>query len=165
MAAATPMFIADASLGRLVTWLRLLGYDTIYARGASVAELLRRARAEQRTLLTRNRRVVLRRDPPPYVLVESDRYRQQLRQVVNACGLDAAPGFLVRCLRCNTRLERCEPATVCARVPRYVRETQTAFARCPTCGRVYWPATHVDRMRRELEGMGLHVGKDVTSER
>ncbi len=25
-----PMFIADAALGRLVTWLRLLGYDTVY---------------------------------------------------------------------------------------------------------------------------------------
>ena len=30
MAAATPMFIADAALGRLATWLRLLGYDTVY---------------------------------------------------------------------------------------------------------------------------------------
>jgi uncharacterized protein with PIN domain len=155
------MFIADAALGRLVTWLRLLGYDTVYAREEGIAALLRRARAEQRILLTRNRRVALRRDPPPYVLVRSDHFREQLRQVMEACGGAAAPAFLVRCSRCNARLERIEPATACATVPRYVCETQTAFARCPDCGRVYWPATHVDRMRRELERMGMRQDTTV----
>lgn len=165
MAAATPMFIADATLGRLVTWLRLLGYDTVYVPAASVPALLQRARAERRTLLTRNRRVALRRDPPPYVLVESDHYRQQLRQVIDACDLAAASTFLVRCSRCNTPLERLAPATACRTVPPYVCETQTAFARCPTCSRIYWPATHVTRMRAELERMGLPVPKSVTGER
>lgn len=157
------MFIADAALGRLVTWLRLLGYDTVYAPGVGVAEIFQRARAEQRTLLTRNRRVALCRAAPPYVLVESDHYRQQVRQVLDACGLDTAAAFLVRCSRCNTRLEPIAPATACAAVPPYVCETQTAFARCPTCGRIYWPATHVDRMRQELGRMGLEV-KDVTGD-
>lgn len=159
------MFIADASLGRLVTWLRLLGYDTVYAPGASVAELVQRARLERRTLLTRNRRVALRRNLPPYVLVESDHYRQQVRQVLDACGVHAAPAFLVRCARCNARLERIEPAAACATVPRYVCETQTAFAQCPTCSRIYWPATHVSRMRGELARMGLRVAEDVTDQR
>lgn len=158
------MFIADAALGRLVTWLRLLGYDTVYARAGGIATLLQRARAEQRILLTRNRRVTLRRDPPPYVLVRSDHFREQVRQVMETCGLDTAPAFLVRCSRCNTRLERIEPATACAAVPRYVCETQTAFARCPGCGRVYWPATHVSRMRSELERMGVREPKDVTGD-
>lgn len=155
MAAATPIFIADAALGRLVTWLRLLGYDTVDAPDLRVAELIQRARAEGRTLLTRNRQVALRRAAPPHVLVESDHHRQQLRQVMDACGLDAAPAFLARCSRCNTRLEHVAPATVLGRVPRYVSETQTAFARCPICERIYWPATHVDHMRRELERMGF----------
>ena len=155
MAPATPMFIADAALGRLVTWLRLLGYDTVYEREAGVGDLIKRAVSEGRTLLTRNREVARRRAAPRYVLIESDHYRAQLRQVIDACGLTGAPGFLARCARCNTALAPLDPAAACAAVPRYVCDTQTSFARCPTCNRIYWPATHVDRMRRELERIGL----------
>jgi uncharacterized protein with PIN domain len=155
MATATPMFITDAALGRLATWLRLLGYDTVYARRASVAELIRRAGAEGRILLTRNTQLVRRRGLPAHVLVTSDDFRAQLRQVVSVCGLPAAGAALERCSRCNTPLERLARSAACARVPRYVGETQTSFARCPGCGRIYWPATHVDRMQRELERIGL----------
>jgi uncharacterized protein with PIN domain len=149
------MFIADAPLGRLVTWLRLLGYDTVYEREAGVGELIKRAVGEGRTLLTRNREVARRRAAPRYVLIESDHYRAQIRQVIDACGLAAAPAFLVRCARCNTELEMIESAVACGTVPRYVCETQTSFARCPTCRRVYWPATHVERIRRELAAIGV----------
>lgn len=155
MATATPMFIADAALGRLATWLRLLGYDTLYARRANVAELIHRAAAEGRILLTRNTQLVRRRGLPAHVLVTSDDFRAQLRQVVGVCGLRASSAVLERCARCNAPLQRVERAAACARVPRYVCATQTSFARCPLCARIYWPATHVDRMQRELERIGL----------
>ena len=155
MVAATPMFLADAALGRLATWLRLLGYDTLYARDARGAELIRRAAAEGRILLTRNTQLMRRRALPPHVLVVSNDFRAQLQQVVDACGLTGAAAFLARCSRCNTPLEGVDGAAVRAHVPRYVGETQTSFARCPTCARIYWPATHVERMRRELDRLGL----------
>jgi hypothetical protein len=155
MATATPMFIADAALGRLATWLRLLGYDTIYARRGSAAELIRRAGAEGRILLTRNTQLVRRRGLPAHVLVTSDDFRAQLRQVFAACGLAAARAALQRCSRCNTPLERLDRTAACVHVPRYVCETQPTFARCPGCARIYWPATHVHRMQRELERIGL----------
>jgi uncharacterized protein with PIN domain len=164
MAAATPMFIADAALGRLATWLRLLGYDTVYMRRVGAGELIRRAVEEGRILLTRNTQVIRRRDRPRHVLVVSDHFRAQLRQVVEACGLDAPPAFLVRCSRCNTPLEHLAPAAACTSVPQYVCETQTSFARCPDCARVYWPATHVERMRRELEQIGVRVKEVVGDE-
>jgi len=115
------------------------------------------ARAEQRVLLTRNTRLLRRRALPPHVFVHSDDFRLQLKQVVEACGLRVAPAFLARCVRCNTPIENLDRAAACTRVPEYVCETQTAFARCPSCGRIYWPATHVARMRRELARMGLQA--------
>jgi len=157
MTSAMPMFIADAALGRLVTWLRLLGYDALYARDASEAELVQRAAAEHRVLLTRNTRVARRRALPPHVLLTSGDFRAQLRQVLDTCHLAAAPAFLARCARCNTPLEGIDRAAACARVPAYVCATQTSFARCATCGRVYWPATHVARMQREISRLGLRV--------
>jgi|SRR5215470_14553066 len=155
MVAATPMFLADAALGRLATWLRLLGYDTVYARNASATELVRRATADGRILLTRNTHLIRQRALPPHVLVTSDDFRLQLRQVIAVCGLTNVPAFLTRCSRCNTPLEPLDAAAASLRVPRYVGETQTAFARCPSCARIYWPATHVERMRRELERLGM----------
>ena len=110
MVAATPMFIADAALGRLATWLRLLGYDTLYARDASVPSSSDSRRAEGRILLTRNTRLVRRRDLPPHVLVAERRLprtaapgRRRLR------ARRRRPRSWSRCSRCNTPLERIEP--------------------------------------------------------
>ncbi|MGH7826395.1 MAG: Mut7-C RNAse domain-containing protein, partial [Candidatus Binatia bacterium] len=33
--------------------------------------------------------------------------------------------------------------------------TQEKFSWCPECRRIYWPATHHQRMLDELAGMGL----------
>ena len=155
MATATPMFIADPALGRLATWLRLLGYDTVYSGGANETQLIREAVAEGRILLTRNTRLVRRRALPPHLFVASDDFRMQLRQVVDAYGLRTAAGLLVRCARCNTPTEPIDRQAACAEVPAYVCDTQAAFARCPSCRRIYWRATHVARIRRELERIGL----------
>jgi uncharacterized protein len=155
MAVATPLFIADATLGRLVTWLRLLGYDTAYARERDPEALTRRARAEGRIVLTRNTQLVRQRAQPRCVLVTDDDFRAQLRQVIEACALTAPPALLHRCARCNTLLVPIARAEACGRVPAYVCATHTVFAHCPTCRRIYWPGTHVERMHREIMRLGL----------
>jgi uncharacterized protein with PIN domain len=35
-------------------------------------------------------------------------------------------------------------------VPPFVASTQSEFRRCPACGRLYWRATHAERMRERL---------------
>ena len=51
-------FIVDAMLGNIVTWLRILGYDTIYWSGDD-GELIKRAREENRIILTMDRELAL----------------------------------------------------------------------------------------------------------
>ncbi len=46
------IFIVDAMLGKLATWLRLTGHDTFYSTVMHDDELLRIALAERRVLLT-----------------------------------------------------------------------------------------------------------------
>lgn len=84
-----PRFLADAMLGRLATWLRILGYDAEYSR-AKDDVLLCRAREEGRILLTRDSGLLRRRSagvrnpadqPPPNLLVHSDHVMEQVRQV------------------------------------------------------------------------------------
>lgn len=147
------LFIADRMLGRLARWLRVLGRDVTYSPDLSGAGLVRAARREGRLILTRDR-ALARRNPPPYLMIESDRYRAQLRQVIDACRLDPRKDAFTRCVECNTALEPIDKALVEDRVPPYVFATQEKFSFCRGCRRVYWPATHQERMAAELAAMG-----------
>ncbi len=144
-------FLADNMLGRLATWLRLLGYDTAYLPEASDPELARIARAEERILLTRDVELTRRRGVR-HLLIESEKVDQQLQQVFRTLNLTARQAFS-RCAECNTPLDQINKETVRGQVPPYVFQTQERFLRCPNCQRVYWRGTHWARMLARLEDL------------
>jgi uncharacterized protein len=147
-------FAADRMLGRLVKWLRVIGQDVIYGPHLTGYGLIRAGRAEGRLILTRDRRLK-QKQPPPFVFIESDHYREQLRQVIKECGLKPGQGLFTRCVTCNTVLQPRSKETVEKLVPPYVFSTQEKFSWCLTCQRVYWPATHLEKMMHELQTLGL----------
>lgn len=136
-------------LGRLAKWLRIIGRDVIYGPHLTGYGLIRAARAENRVILTRDRRLK-QKQPPPYIVIESDHFREQLRQVISECQLDLEQKLFSRCLECNAVLEPRAKAAVKEIVPAYVLATQQQFSACPRCRRIYWPATHHERMVAEL---------------
>jgi uncharacterized protein with PIN domain len=144
--------LADGMLGRLAKWLRLLGYDTAYENSAVDNELARRARAEDRVLLTRDRELANRRGLRT-LLIQSEALEEQVREVQDALGPPPHPA-LSRCAVCNAALEPVAPGEIADRVPPYVLSTQTEFRHCSGCGRVYWPGTHLRKMRRQIESWG-----------
>src|ERR1051326_693790 len=97
-------FVADKMLGRLARWLRIMGQDVAYGPELSGAGLLRAARQQGRLILTRDR-AVAKRNPPPYLMIRSDHFREQLKQVIEECGLDPIKDAFTRCAECNTVLE------------------------------------------------------------
>jgi len=141
--------LADGMLGKLAKWLRLLGYDTAYDNAASDPELARRARAEGRVLLTRDRELAARRGLHT-LLIQSETLDEQIQEVRNALGPPPHPRFS-RCVVCNAALEAASPAEIADRVPPYVLKTQTEFHRCPGCKRVYWPGSHLRGMIERME--------------
>jgi uncharacterized protein len=150
--AAELKFAADRMLGKLAKWLRVMGQDVIYGQHLSGYGLIRAARAENRLILTRDHRLK-RKQPPDFLFVESDHHREQLRQVIQACGLRPLDNAFTRCLECNIVLERRSKPSVEKIVPPYVLATQENFSWCPKCHRVYWPATHHQRMIEELKSL------------
>jgi len=138
-------------LGRLATWLRLLGYDTAYLAHADDHELARVARAEDRVLLTRDVELTRRRGMR-CVLIESERVSEQLPQVFHTLGLTAREAFS-RCAECNVVLKVVSKESVRGAVPPYVFHTQERFRRCPRCQRVYWRGTHWARMLAQIEDL------------
>jgi uncharacterized protein len=144
-------FFADAMLGKLAAWLRAAGCDVAYSRDIGDDDLIRRAKEEERLILTRDTLLARRRwARENHFLVEGDRWRDQLRQVTAAFGIDPFAGFLTRCLRCNEPLAGAASESVERLVPPYVRSVTDLFRECPACGRVYWPGTHRERMEGEL---------------
>jgi len=142
-------FLADEMLGRLARWLRLLGYDTLYLSPADDQQLVRRARADGRILLTRDASLAQRRNLDALLIV-SDRVQEQLAQVYRQLHLSTDNRF-ARCALCNVVLDHLDKEAARAQVPPYVFQTQSAFRRCPACQRIYWRGTHWQRMQKLLE--------------
>lgn len=147
-----PKFAADRMLARLARWLRLLGADVLFDPALGGDKLLRRAREEGRLTLTRDKRL---RTAPDALYIESNLIRDQLREVMAHHPFDPRPGAFTRCSRCNDQLVEVGRDAVMRRVPPFVYASHERFALCPRCGRIYWDATHPERIRRELAALGL----------
>ena len=143
-------FIVDRMLGRLAKWLRILGYDTTYFPDLDDDQLVRRARAEGRLLLTRDGGLARRRGLQ-CLLIESDHLEEQLGQVLAELALTGEHPFS-RCPVCNTPLQKVEKTGLKGRVPPHIFRTHTDFSLCPNCDRIYWPGTHWARMQEKLAG-------------
>ncbi len=144
-------FAADRNLGKLVKWLRILGYDTLSERGDADRDFLRRAAEDGRIVLTRNRDLARRVQPASLVFVAADRVETQLGEVLNALNIAPDPARrMSRCLHCNVPLDAVTKAAVEGLVPAYVSGTQPRFRRCPCCGKIFWPGTHPRRAEEYL---------------
>jgi hypothetical protein len=83
--------------------------------------------------------------------VERDSYKEQIKQVVNHYSFDPYAQILTRCILCNAPLTKIDKEYIKNKVPAYVYETQNTFETCPSCKRIYWEATHKERMVEQLE--------------
>lgn len=150
-----PCFLADRMVGKLARWLRILGYDTICWPQLSPDALFREGGRQGRIILTRDTRLLRRKDPPPLIFIAHDHFRDQLTQVVHTLHLNPVQRLLSRCIECNQELATVAKEDIRARVPEYVWQTQSEFHRCPRCHRLYWGATHREHVLAELRQMGL----------
>ncbi len=151
----TLKFIADINVGKLARWLRMMGYDTLIFKGADDADMLTAARAEKRTILTRDadfmKRRPIARGHVKAVLIRSDRIEDQLQQVMETLHLTEFPQPFTLCLECNQPLVERRKEDVEPRVPEYVRKTQNEYMECPACSRIYWKGTHWQAMIEKLK--------------
>ena len=150
---ALPRFVADAMVGKLARWLRVIGVDVVYDTTLDDPELVALARREKRVLLTRDTPLATSSNEPPRLFIESENYREQLVQVVETFNLDPKRATFTRCVDCNSLLEVMPPEDAREKVPPYVFSTQSRFKRCPRCDKILWGGTHREQMQKTLDGI------------
>ena len=144
-------FLADAMLGRLARWLRILGFDTAYEAHIADAEVVGRAVREDRVILTRDRKLPDEWRVSGVYLVEAERPPEQLREVARRFRLGDRVRIFTRCSRCNTPLRPATEDEARLHVPARILEAGQRLTHCPVCRRFYWSGSHVERMRRIIE--------------
>ncbi len=143
-----PKFVLDVHLGRLAGYLRMLGFDTVYANEAGDLELVRISAEQRRILLTRDRGVLKHSAVTHgYWLRETDS-RRQAEEVVRRFDLARSLRPLTRCMVCNETLKEVSRAEVEERAPKETLEWCNEFRECGGCRRVYWEGSHSRRMRQ-----------------
>ncbi len=223
-----PRFVLDVHLGRLASYLRLLGFDTLYRNDYDDEELLAISRAQHRILLTRDTGLLKRSALTHGAFLHATDPRRQLREAFDRFQLDARIAPFTRCARCNGLVEpvahapgehdpghkppkerdppageparrdpgtdepprrepdegdpierdpgrppevedpgpaparKLEPADPRRRGMRAARNgiapnLAMRISRCADCGQLYWPGSHLTRLRQRLAEVGVAI--------
>jgi uncharacterized protein with PIN domain len=146
-----PRFVIDNHLGRLVTYLRLLGFDALYPENHDDEALARVSQEEGRVLLTRDRRLLMRKAVVHGYWLRSKEPRQQLAAVLGRFQLHEAINPWRRCLRCNGGLRPVAKEAVLERLKPKTKKYYDEFHMCRECEQIYWKGSHYEPLKAIVE--------------
>ncbi len=146
-------FVLDNHLGQLSTYLRMLGFDCLYRNDIQDDELAEVAVSEERILLTRDRRLLMRRVITHGYCLRGTDPPQQTVEVLRRFRLFEAIKPFQRCLRCNASLNKVSKEEVLERLEPLTKKYYADFRQCPDCGQVYWKGSHYQRMLEMVEAV------------
>jgi len=153
-----PRFVCDDHMGKLARYLRVAGYDVVFDSAMDNNRLIQISLDERRHILTRDRRLVERRLVRYCLLLDSERWQDQIKTVADHFGLIFSKArMFTRCLEDNTPTVPVAKEDIRARVWPYTYEHHDEFRICPVCDRVYWAGSHVTAMKARFEEAGITV--------
>jgi len=148
-----PRFLLDNHLGRLAAYLRMLGFDCLYQNDFQDDQIAEILADDRRILLTRDRRLLMRKVVQYGYCPRSLEPNEQFREVVRHFELEPLARPFHRCLRCNAVLEPVEKSAVLDHLEPKTKLYYNEFAICPQCDQVYWKGSHYERMQSLIAGL------------
>jgi len=139
-------FVLDSHLGKLASYLRLLGLDTIYRNDFEDFELATISCEENRFLLTRDRCLLKRRIVTYGYWVRETQPRRQLLEIINRFDIKKKTGLFTRCAICNGLLNNVPKTDIIHLLEHKTRLYYDNFRKCSDCGQIYWKGSHFKRM-------------------
>lgn len=151
-------FVADVHVKTLTRYLRMLGFDTLYDREWEDVYLASISENEDRTLLSRDTRLLMRNNVSRGMYIRSLNPQTQVIEVIRRYQLSDKIDPFTRCISCNGRIARVENNRLTAsRVPPEVLARNDTFHRCESCGKYYWNGSHVKKMQKRIEDIRREV--------
>ena len=141
-----PRFVLDNHLGKLASYLRILGFDAQYRNDIQDDELAIIASNSKRILLTRDRQLLMRKTIHFGYWLRSLDPELQAREVIQRFGLKEFVAPFRRCLRCNASLTPVLKENIIDRLEPLTKKYFDDFRICPECDQVYWKGSHYERM-------------------
>ena len=145
-----PRFLLDNHLGRLAAYLRMAGFDCLYKNDYDDEELAGILERDERILLSRDRRLLMRKVVVHGYCPRSLDSIEQLSEVLQRFDLVRRINAFQRCLRCNHPLEAVAKEAVLDRLESLTRQYFDEFKICPACQQIYWKGSHYERMQSLL---------------
>jgi uncharacterized protein with PIN domain len=146
-------FVADGHLGKLARFLRLLGIDVVYDRSADDRKLLDIAVAENRALLTRDRRLLMHSIVQHGYYPRSQIPDEQVLEVVRRFELSGLFTPYTRCLHCNTALDSVGKSEIFSQLEPLTQIYYEDFRRCAGCGKIYWAGSHFPKLQARIASL------------
>ena len=144
-------FVLDNHLGRLTAYLRMLGFDCLYRNNYEDEELAETSRSEERILLSRDRRLLMRKSVTYGYCLRSLDSLEQLTEVIRRFDLASRIAPFHRCLRCNHLLQPVAKEAVIGRLEPLTKLYFDEFQICPACQQIYWKGSHYEKMQKLVE--------------
>ncbi len=146
-------FVLDNHLGRLAAYLRMLGFDALYRNDFADKELAAISAEQERILLTRDRRLLMRKIVHHGYCLRSLNSREQLSEVLRRYHLTDQAAPFRRCLRCNTPLETVPKQAIMDQLEPLTQKYFEEFQRCPNCRQIYWKGSHYEHMQAMINAL------------
>ena len=146
-------FLCDVNLGKLARYLRMAGFDTAYRNDAKDPELIEQMVAEDRALLTRDRKLLMHNAVAKGYFVRATKADDQLEEVLTRFDLYTMITPFIRCPDCNGLLEKVDKEEIRERLEPLTERYFSDFSRCRKCDRIYWAGSHRKRLPDKVSGL------------
>ncbi len=144
-------FIADAHLGKLARYLRMLGFDTEYKNDLSDDIIINHSIKEKRIILTRDLGILKNGQVQRGYFIRAQKPVYQCHEVFKKFDLFRQKKPFTRCLKCNGPFQRVNKNSIKSMVPIKTYQYYQDFYRCSDCRNIYWKGSHYQKMLKIIE--------------
>lgn len=148
-----PRFICDVHVGSLAKYLRMAGFDTIYKNCYENNEIISCAETDLRTILTKDRDLLKRKDVTHGYWIRNNDPAGQLKEVIKRFHLEDSFRTFSRCIECNGMITSIEKEKIMDRLQLNTKKYFNEFFTCISCGRIYWKGSHFRKMEQIIKSI------------
>lgn len=145
-----PKFILDVHLGKLVKYLRFLGFDTYYENDLADDYIIDISIKDNRIILTRDLGILKNSKVTHGYWIRSQQPNEQLNEVIKTFDLGKWFRPFTRCSFCNGKVTAIDKKDIIHRLKPLTKEYYSEFYRCASCDKIYWEGSHFEKIKESI---------------